>query len=100
MPSPAKHVACLTRVRACDGAPLNFTTDDLPSPRSRRCRTTFVAAEHVPAFEGDQAWFEMELVRGQPWSHWRAVRQVEPPLGWTPRVSKPAHPARLLGPHR
>lgn len=42
-------------------------------------RTTFVDVEHVPEFEGETAWFEMELVEGIPWSYWRAVRQVEPP---------------------
>lgn len=41
--------------------------------------STFVAVEHVPEFEGESGWFEMELVEGVPWSYWRAVRQVEPP---------------------
>lgn len=40
---------------------------------------SFVNREDVPRFEGDQAWFEMELVEAKPWSFWRAVRQVEPP---------------------
>ena len=39
----------------------------------------FVKAEDVPPFEGDEAWFEMEMVAAKPWSFWRAVRQVEPP---------------------
>jgi len=47
--------------------------------RAYRSQVTFVAAENVPAFEGEEAWFEMELVAGKPWSWWRAVRQVEPP---------------------
>lgn len=42
----------------------------------------FVDPEHVPDFEGDVAWFEMEKVeRGgeHRWPWWRAVRQVDPP---------------------
>lgn len=44
-----------------------------------RSRVTFVSPEHVPAFVGETAWFEMELTAGVPWSYWRAVRQVDPP---------------------
>jgi hypothetical protein len=44
-----------------------------------RSRVTFVSPQDVPDFEGEEAWFEMELVAGKPWSWWRAVRQVEPP---------------------
>ena len=29
----------------------------------------------LPDFEGEEAWFEMERVKGR----WRIVRQVEPP---------------------
>lgn len=47
--------------------------------KSARSCVTFVDPMHVPAFEGDEAWFEVELVAGTPWSYWRAVRQVEPP---------------------
>lgn len=47
--------------------------------RASRSRVTFVSPEHVPDFEGEEAWFEMELVAGVPWSWWRAVRQVDPP---------------------
>lgn len=42
-------------------------------------RSTFVAVENVPEFEGESTWFEMELVAGHPWSYWRAVRQVDRP---------------------
>jgi hypothetical protein len=45
----------------------------------RKSASGFVRAEHVPAFEGDDGWFEMELVEGHPWNYWRAVRQVEAP---------------------
>ena len=47
--------------------------------RACRSQVTFVSPENVPEFEGEEAWFEMELVAGAPWSWWRAVRQVEPP---------------------
>ncbi|NGM49307.1 hypothetical protein G5B46_06785 [Caulobacter sp. 602-2] len=47
--------------------------------RNRRCNVTFVDPENVPPFEGDQAWFLMELVVTKPWSYWRAVRQVGQP---------------------
>jgi hypothetical protein len=40
---------------------------------------TFVSPEHVPEFDGEEAWFEMELTAGVPWSYWRAVRRVDPP---------------------
>ena len=47
--------------------------------RASRSRVTFVSPEHVPDFVGEEAWFEMELTAGVPWSHWRAVRQADPP---------------------
>lgn len=49
--------------------------------RARRSRVTFVDPEHVPPFEGEEAWFELELVAAKPWSQWRAVRQVAAPAG-------------------
>lgn len=58
-----------------------FTTDDLPTPRGRRCRTTFIGGEHVPPFEGDEAWFRVQRVTAVPWNYWIAVEQVEPPPG-------------------
>lgn len=47
--------------------------------RARRSRVAFVDPQNVPPFEGQEAWFLMELVIAKPWSYWRAVRQVEPP---------------------
>ncbi len=47
--------------------------------KNRRSSVTFVNPEHVPPFDGDEAWFLVELVIAKPWSYWRAVRQVEPP---------------------
>jgi hypothetical protein len=46
--------------------------------RASRSQVSFVSPENVPAFDGEEGWFEMELVAGTPWSWWRAVRQVEP----------------------
>jgi hypothetical protein len=70
----------LTRMRERRSDPasrtLCLTTPDSGQGNSR---CTFVDPEHVPDFEGESAWFEMELVEGVPWSYWRAVRQVDPP---------------------
>jgi hypothetical protein len=55
------------------------------SRRASRSQVTFVAVEHVPDFVGEEAWFEMELVAGVPWSWWRAVRRVEPPASSSPK---------------
>ena len=35
----------------------------------------FFQPNEVPSFEGEEAWFEMEKVKGQ----WRFLRQVESP---------------------
>lgn len=72
-----RRVMLLTRMRERDptSRTLCFTT---PGGGAGNSRTTFVAVEHVPEFEGESAWFEMELVAGVPWSYWRAVRQVDP----------------------
>lgn len=71
----------LTRHRMRHGDPasrtLYFTFPG--GRRAYRSQVTFVAVENVPDFEGEEAWFEMELVAGTPWSWWRAVRQVEAP---------------------
>ena len=48
-------------------------------PRAYRSQVTFVWVENVPEFEGEDGWFEMELVAGKPKSYWRAARQVEAP---------------------
>lgn len=62
-------------------------TGDLTSPtlfftfasgsRTSRSNVTFVALDQVPGFDGEEAWFELELVGGAPWSFWRAVRRLE-----------------------
>ena len=81
-----RTVARLTRIAVDEGhgaakrrRTLHFhlhTQHGLGSPAE------FVRPEHVPPFEGDVAWFEVEKVErgnGQRWPWWRAVRQVEPP---------------------
>lgn len=77
----SRTVAKLTRHRERHGDPaartLYFTFPGCR--RAARSQVTFVKPENVPAFAGEEAWFELELVAGKPWSWWRAVRQVEPP---------------------
>ena len=55
------------------------------SLRASRSQVTFVAREHVPDFVGEAAWFEIELTAAVPWSYWRAVRQVDPPVATSAR---------------
>ena len=85
-PRPERIISRMTvklrRVRQYGGAEpgrtLMFTYEG-GTRRVQRSRNSFVDKERVPAFEGEEAWFEMEEVSGAPWSFWRAVRQVEPP---------------------
>jgi hypothetical protein len=72
-----RAVKHLTRVRQSEGPTLYFTFPG--APRARRHNVTFVKPEHVPEFEGEAGWFEMEKIQAKPWSYWRGVRQVEPP---------------------
>lgn len=75
---PEIRAAKLTRSRH-QGETLCFTTPNLPKPRSQRCRLTFISPEHVPEFDGEEGWFELELVPAKPWSYWRVLRAIEPP---------------------
>jgi len=84
---PQLREAKLTRSRHA-GRTLCFTTPHLPKPKSRRCRLTFIKPEHVPEFEGEEAWFELELVEAKPWNYWRALRPIEPPAWAEPRPWK------------
>ncbi|WP_255367676.1 hypothetical protein [Caulobacter sp. UNC279MFTsu5.1] len=81
MPRPPRvyqrGVKKLTRVKFQDRT-LHFTFPQ-NTGGGRRSAAGFVGPDQVPAFEGDEAWFEMELVEGLPWNYWRAVRQVEGP---------------------
>lgn len=76
-----RSIEKLTRHRERTGDPasrtLYFTFPG--GRRATRSQVSFVSPENVPDFEGEEAWFEMELVAGTPWSWWRAGRQVEPP---------------------
>jgi hypothetical protein len=42
-------------------------------------RNEYLRPGEVPAFEGDEAWFELERVRGQVWMTWKVLRQVAAP---------------------
>lgn len=77
-----RRIALLTRVVGMVGTPMERTlhfTFEGETGRSSRARCSFVDPAHVPPFDGDKAWFEMEKVKAKPWPYWRAVRQVEPP---------------------
>lgn len=96
------RIVLLTRVRSNDNdgrRTLHFISEGL-SARSRRSRVGFVDRAHVPEFDGEHGWFEVERVAATPWSYWRAVRQVDPPSGWSPPPPAPPRtPAQRLG-HR
>ena len=76
----SRRVVKLTRVTCPDGEglrTLHFTFEG-GQRRSSRSRCSFIAPEHVPEFEGDEGWFEVEEVRAKPWSSWRATRPADP----------------------
>lgn len=63
MPAPPR-IELLTRVRAdSDGASrtLFFT---FPARRRQKAAMDFILPEFVPEFEGEQAWFELERMKG------------------------------------
>ncbi|WP_035018128.1 hypothetical protein [Caulobacter sp. UNC358MFTsu5.1] len=76
-----RRVMKLTRVRAYAQDKTSRTLHFLhPGGTGRgNSRVGFVSPEHVPAFEGEEGWFEMERIRAKPWSYWRAIRRVDPP---------------------
>lgn len=80
--APKTSIVKLTRVRQFSGADpgrtLYFTFEG-GQRSSSRSRSSFVKPDHVPPFDGDEGWFEIEQVRAKPWSFWRALRQVSPP---------------------
>lgn len=76
----------LRRVRStkADGYhTLHFVTERL-SGQGGNSSSSFLSPEHVPDFDGEEAWFELERVTDKPWPYWRAVRPVEPPPGRKP----------------
>jgi hypothetical protein len=76
----SRRVVKLTRVAGPDGASRRTLYFTFPGgqPRSSRAKCSFVAPQHVPEFEGDEGWFEVEEVWVKPWSFWRAIRPAEP----------------------
>lgn len=40
-------------------------------------RPRFLRPSEAPDFEGDEAWFEVERVRGPVWMTYRVIRRVE-----------------------
>lgn len=81
-----RTVARLTRVAVDEGYGPNKTRRTLHfllhTQRGCSSPADFVDPAHVPDFEGDVAWFEMEKVErgnGHSWPWWRAVRQTEAP---------------------
>ena len=74
-----RRVVKLTRITCPDGEglrTLHFTFEG-GQRRSSRARCSFIEPADVPAFDGEEAWFEVEEVIAKPWPFWRAVRQVE-----------------------
>lgn len=81
-----KTIARLTRIAVAEGygptqaqRTLHFL---LHTASGLGSRADYVDPRHVPDFDGDVAWFEVEKIeRGgdHRWPWWRAVRQVEPP---------------------
>ena len=68
--------ALVSRVRALDGRQLGYRIDGVGGPGSGRF--AFVDAQHVPAFEGEAGWFEIERVFATPWKFWKSVRWLGP----------------------
>ncbi|WP_374579277.1 hypothetical protein [Phenylobacterium sp.] len=75
-----KRVALLRRVRMMekDGSgTLHFQIMDARRPE-------FLPREAVPDFDGEEAWFMLERVRGPVWMTWKVLRQVESSdAGWS-----------------
>lgn len=46
-------------------------------------RPEFLSKAEVPDFEGEEAWFVLERIRGQVWMTWKVLRQVaDEKTGW------------------
>ena len=81
-----RTIARLTRIAVHEGYGETRTRRTLHfllhTDRGLSSRADYVDPHHVPDFDGDVAWFEVEKTeRGgcHQWPWWRAVRQVEPP---------------------
>lgn len=64
--------ALVSRMRDHDGKLLCFKIDGVGGPGNSRY--SFVDIQHVPEFEGEQGWFELERVYATPWNFWKPVR--------------------------
>lgn len=80
--APKTAVVKLTRVRQGGGADpqrtLHFRFEGF-TKKGSRAQCSFIEPEHVPPFEGEDGWFEVEQVKARPWPFWRALRQVDAP---------------------
>lgn len=69
--------ALVIRMRDNNGQPLGvFKLDGVGGPGNSRY--SFVDAQFVPEFEGEQGWFELERVYAKPWNFWQPVRYLGP----------------------
>lgn len=76
-----RRIAKLTRVRKYVGdanSPTLLFTCPGGSGRGNS-RSDFIAADNVPDFEGETAWFELETVKAKPWPYLRAIRRLPDP---------------------
>lgn len=70
-----RKVALLQRVRLMEkdgGGTLHFQIMGASRPE-------FLPRAEVPEFEGEEAWFELERIRGPVWMTWKVLRRVENP---------------------
>lgn len=68
-----KRVALLQRVRLLEkdgGGTLHFQIMGAGRPE-------FLPRSAVPEFEGEEAWFVLERVKGPVWMTWKVLRQVD-----------------------
>lgn len=73
-----RQIAELTKVYGNEKQLLFYTMPHLTG-RGSRSSSDFIRPEHVPDFEGESAWFELESFRQGSWRQWRATRRVDPP---------------------
>jgi hypothetical protein len=66
----------LQRVTDHDGRTLHF----MIGSSDRRHPPQFIPCDQVPAFEGPDAWFELEKIQAKPWPFWKVLRRVEAPM--------------------
>lgn len=76
MARSSTRIAKLTRAKTLEGETLHFVTKAF---RGGRDTIDVIDKGNVPAFDGDEAWFELEQVKATPWNYWRAIRRVDPP---------------------